>query len=376
MPRKRDPKKLFGKVRPRERGDGYMIDCYPLQPRFLYTVSGEVLTEEGAEQLLAIIRADMRHGKAPEDALARFLDPGSSRNAVPRRYSEWLNVQRQREREGDIAPGTLREYERYLVEVQAQFSKATLGDLNAGALEDWALALASRKLRPKTRRNIIGAFLVFLGWCKRRGLLPEVPQAPRIRDTQPYRPEVLHPDEQARVLLAIPEERRGPYLCCAILAMRPGEARAVLVEDVDLTREVLHVRRAFKGTTASAKLGPTKTGRERSLPLPLSLAKWLRQYMPEDGFAFLNPYTGEPWTHAALRDGWLNACQKVLGRKVRFYSGTRHTRITAAIAAGVDSRLAAAGAGHSRRSDQITTYLEPSPDDFRRGRVFEDGSED
>src|SRR5262249_33587216 len=77
----------FGKVSPRERGDGWRVDVRPFG--YVYSVSGEAFTQRGdAEAVLSIIRMDLRAGKPHEDAVGRFLGPKSKPNLVVPRYQE------------------------------------------------------------------------------------------------------------------------------------------------------------------------------------------------------------------------------------------------------------------------------------------------
>lgn len=107
-----DGMRLFDCVRPRERGEGYRIDARPFG--FIYTVSGVALdTPQIAHAFLDVIRADIAAGKAPEDAVGRFLSPTARPNLVTRRYADFLRFKEQECANGDLAARTLREYRRY-----------------------------------------------------------------------------------------------------------------------------------------------------------------------------------------------------------------------------------------------------------------------
>ena len=62
-----------------------------------------------------------------------------------------------------------------------------------------------------------------------------------------YVPHTLSLESRARVLDAIPWERRGAFLAASWLLMRPREIRAVDLEDYDPERNTLAVFKAFKG---------------------------------------------------------------------------------------------------------------------------------
>jgi integrase len=67
--------------------------------------------------------------------------------------------------------------------------------------------------------------------------------------------------------------------------LRISEATALAVEDVDFLRRAVHVRRAVKRVRGRLVLGPPKGGKERTVPLPdsvaVALAEHIRQHPPQ-----------------------------------------------------------------------------------------------
>jgi len=342
--------RLFGSVRPRERGEGYRIDARPFG--WIYTVSGVALdTPEVAHAFLAVIRADIATGKAPEDAVARFLSPTARPNLVTRRYADFLAFKARECANGDLAERTLREYRRYAREEKgelAYWEGRSLSEVNRASLEEWSQWLAARGLSAKTRRNVMGALRSAMGWLKERGgLHGDLPAFPLPRVAE-HRPGIITAKAQARVLAAIPEAARGAFLCMATMGLRPGEARALDAGNVRLETRTLVVDRAMQGTSAGARIGPTKTRQYRELPLSDAMLQWLERHLPiaTEAPLFTNPGTGKRWSHWALRAAWLDACRKA-GVKARLYEGTKHTFATAAKARGVEDRALRDYLGHT-----------------------------
>ncbi|HXK21632.1 MAG TPA: site-specific integrase [Myxococcota bacterium] len=365
----------FGRVRPREKGrEGYRIDLHPLNaPRFLYTVSGQTFaTADQARFVLDGIRYEINVlKKAPEDAVARFLSAKAKPNLVPARYQEWIaGLEKTVGTPHGIAERTLAEYRRYGAAVASRFAAVGVREVTEGMLESWSVALAERetKISPKTRRNIVSAFRTFLGWCKRHGHAASVPDLPRIRQTgKRFKAPKLSAEEQNEVLLEIDESALGIFLAMALLGLRAGEARAVQVEDVDLSRELMVVCRAVKGLGREAALGPTKTGEERELPLPSPLSKWLRERMPSEGFVFLNPKTQAPWTHWSVRQTWIEAAKAagIPEKRIHLQGNTRHSCATAALQRGSDPRLVQALLGHASFNTTKRHYVEIGAEPLR-----------
>ncbi len=106
------------------------------------------------------------------------------------------------------------------------------------------------------------------------------------------------------------------------------------------------------------------------------LRAWIESYVdPTDRLRaaplFLNPRTGERWTHYALRDAWLRACEAAGVGHVRLYEGTKHTMATEAIRLGVDERALQTFLGYkdvrsTRRYAQLPEHAMIS---VLRGRV-------
>jgi integrase len=339
MGHREDPR-LFGCVRPRERGEGYRLDVRPFG--WIYTVSGTTLnTPEVAHAFLDVIRADIATGKSPEDAVARFLSPTARPNLVTRRYADFLRFKQQEVANGDLAARTLREYQRYARDrgELSFWEGKSLSQVDRASLAEWSQWLAARGLSAKTRRNVMGALRSCMGWLKERGgLHGDVPNFPLPRVTE-HRPGIITPQAQARVLAAIPKRARGAFLVMATMGLRPGEARALAAGNVRLETRTLVVDRAMQGTAADAAIGPTKTKQYRELPLSEAMLAWLEHDLPAaaDAVLFPNPRTGKRWSHWALNDTWQAACRKV-SVKARLYEGTKHSFATAAKARGVGDR--------------------------------------
>jgi integrase len=203
-------------------------------------------------------------------------------------------------------------------------------------LEDWSLWLADRGLSPKTRRNALGAFHSFLSWLRRRGDIRDVPEFPWPK-VEEHEPRVLTIEDQDAILDAIPEPERGIFLALALLGLRPSEARAL--EVADYQNGWITVDKAVKGSSATAVIGGTKTGRGKRLPLPEILIEWITRHVVPAGRLrrsplFINPRTGQRWSHWALRDRWLSAAKAVGIEGVRLYEGTKHTMATEAVRRG------------------------------------------
>lgn len=86
---------------------------------------------------------------------------------------------------------------------------------------------------------------------------------------------------EVRILISQLNEKDSLYGDLAAVAVmtgvRAGELLALRPSDIDLPRRLIHVRRAWSGTGRQRTLGPTKSGKQRSVPVPVELVPVLER---------------------------------------------------------------------------------------------------
>ena len=178
--------------------------------------------------------------------------------------------------------------------------------------------------------------------------MPEFPSVPR----DDYSPMIISGESQDAILEAIPWSERGIFLAMGRMGLRPGEARALNVEDYH--DGWMTVSRAAKGTTHQAPIRGTKTRRSRRLPVDPDLRDWIEENVRKEDRLnggtplFQNPraYKAERrWILSTLDHAWKKACQRV-GVQARLYEGTKHAMATDAMRRGVQERHLQAFLGH------------------------------
>jgi len=339
----------LGKIRRRGDTGTFFLDFRPYGR--IYRHRGIPISDETtARRLLAQIQEKIAAGRHLEDVLADYQPAEATPNHVVVRMKRWLEVKQREVKAGDLSPTYVRELARY-AKPDGYFSwwaGRSIHEIDYGALEDWSLWLADRGLSAKTRRNALGAFHSVLGWLRRRGEIRDVPEFPWPK-VEEHEPRILTIEDQDAILEAIPEAERGIFLALALLGLRPGEARAL--EVADFQDGWLIVDKAVKGSSASAPIGGTKTGRGKRLPAPEVLVEWIAGHVEPAGRLrrsppFVNPRTGRRWSHWALRDRWIRAGESVGIEGVRLYEGTKHTMATDAVRRGVSERALQTFLGH------------------------------
>ena len=309
-------------------------------------------------------------GETIERALAPYLARVSPETLVSAKMALWLDGRQADVRAGDLSPTYLRELMRY-ARAGGEFSfwdGRPIYGIETGDLIDWNRWLAKRGLSPKTRHNVLGAFRTFLRWLLMRGDLEAVPRFPEVRVPE-YAPTILTLEQQDLVLDQIPWERRGAFLAAARLGLRPGEIRALDLDDYQEGR--LRVARAIQGPNSKAPTGPTKTRSATWIPVfDDELRAWiewrLRYVAAEDRLRgrvalFPNPSARnreQRWISNAVREEWKRAAERV-GLRVKMYEGTKHTLATNLLERGATMDVVQALLRHrDRRSTERYAKLD------------------
>jgi len=308
-------------------------------------------SDRAAQRLLEQIRGRVADGHPLADVLREYLPIKANLNLVPGRLARWLEVKRGEAEGGSLSPLYVRELERttrpggYF----SFFDDTSIHEITYGKLEDFALWLAKKNLKPKTRRNVIASFRAFLGWLHLRGEIREVPRTPFPKGPE-YEPRIIPAHEQDRVIQAIPEDDRGIFLALAHLGLRPGEGRAL--DASDYHDGWVTVDKAVKGKSVSSPIRGTKTGKAKRLPVGEVLADWIERNVPRDqrlrgAPLFANPRTGDRYAHKTLGELWAKAVSNAGLPHVPLYEGTKHSFATDAIRRGVSERLLQRFLGHA-----------------------------
>jgi len=225
----------FGRVVRGERGRGWRI-YIPIEPRYLYGIGGRRFpSKQLARTILNAIRVEIAKGTTPTDAIEPYLPARRPEHRLVTKAQAWLALQERRCAAGDLSPTYIRELRRHL-DPEGWFSwwgNAPAKGVIKGHAEDWSLWLADQGLGPNTRRKCLQTLRSVLLWLEDREEIHRAPRMPRI-EVPEYRPRVIEPEEQARIVAAVPEALRGIYLALCH-GIRPGEARALNVEDYDVT---------------------------------------------------------------------------------------------------------------------------------------------
>jgi hypothetical protein len=325
-------------------------------------------SREAAKFVLDGIRSLVAQGMTLERAIAQYRPMECPEDLVENRLKEHLDYFRGMVEAGKRSPTSLKELERY-AKGGGHFSfwfGQSVRDITFGAIEDWHRWLAARGIAFKTQKNVSDAFRAFLRHLKRRGEVDSVPEFPAI-EVPDYAPRIISVETQARILEAIPWERRGAFLAAATEALRVGEIRALNLDDYRDGR--LKISKAIQGHGVEARTLHTKNRSAEWRELwSADLVAWIEWRLETATPAaklrgeialFWNPTAknrARRWTHETIHDEWKRAC-KAAGEDVPFQEGTRHSILTT-LGGVLPERMLQAFSRH-RSSKSLGHYSKP-----------------
>lgn len=182
-----------------------------------------------------------------------------------------------------------------------------------------------------------------------------VPRAPRKR-AHVY----LSHEQVAAVADKFGDDSRALFLVLAYCGLRWGEASALQVQDVDLLRGRLLVRRTLSEIGGVLTPGTTKNHATRTVPLPAFLRSELGARMdgasPTD-LIFSAP-SGIAWSNSNFRARRFDPAVKAAGLPRLTIHDMRHTAASLAVQSGANVKAVQRMLGHSSAALTLDTYAD------------------
>ncbi len=198
------------------------------------------------------------------------------------------------------------------------FGKEDIRKIRSGLIEDYYLSLP-RTMSNKQKKNIIDDLHKLFTDAWRREDIEKIPVFPEVKFNTPVF-NWIDRETQDKILEYIHPFDRDIFKFIILTGCRPGEARALKWDAIDLKSKVIYFKRTFSDTILKEK---TKTNNWRVLPIIDEIEEILkRQGRSISGFVFVNQY-GRHYT-AKINTIWNKACRKI-GVNITLYNGTRHS---------------------------------------------------
>lgn len=329
------------------------------------------------------IEADLQRGE--------YRDPGAGKVTVGKFSAGWLASQTFGESTRETVERRLR------LHVLPQLGDKTLAQITPSVIQAWIKGL--QPAAPSSVRVLLTLLSSILGAAVDDGLIPSNPvhtrsvKAPKIsqRRIEPWSADLV-----TAVRAGLPDRYAAMADCGSGLGMRQGEVLGLAAGDVDFLRRTVHVRRQVKRVGGRLVFGPPKGGKERTVPLPQTVALALSAHIaacppvsstlpwqapggrPVTAELLFSSLGGKALERSTWNEGaWHPALRKagmVPSRDAGFHQ-LRHHYASALLAAGVDIRSLAEAIGHADPGFTLRVYTHLMPDSADRIRSAIDSSQ-
>lgn len=259
----------------------------------------------------------------------------------------------------------------YETHIRPSWGATRLDRIAYSDVKKWAANLSSvrngRQLSASRQRQAYRMLRSILDLAVEDGRLPRNPaksaagstkgltrKAPRQRSHR----YLTH--EQLRALSTAAGECRTLVQVMGYTGLRWGEAAALRVEDVDLLRSQVHVRRAHSEVNGKLIVGATKTHATRVVALPKFLRAAVEEQMQgraSTDLLFPAP-KGGPWYYSNFRKLAFDPAVKATGLAGLTPHGLRHTAASLAVQAGANVKAVQKMLGHQSAAMTLDIYSE------------------
>ena len=211
--------------------------------------------------------------------------------------------------------------------------------------------------------NIMKALENFFNILLRYDLIPKKPSFPVITLDRKT-PRWVDYEIQLNLLEAIPEVHRPIFKFLAFQGIRPSEARALKVKDINLKQNTLTVARTYSDREIRERVkGKVVKPRLINPAVVPLLVELCRDKTPE-AFVFTSPRTQKTYSENVLRRIWDDA-RKTVGIDITLYEATRHSLASIAASNGASITAIKDVLGHT----DIRTTLKYAHNDLESQRV-------
>lgn len=314
--------------------------------KFYTDQDGHTLSSyDHAFRILTQIRNEIdRKAFHPDDYVPKFYRKLQFENYC----REWLKRYKKLFDNGEISPTYYRNLINYAENHFIPFFDITdIREIRAGDINDLYLNLPNN-LSIKTKSNIMAALKKIFNDAHFDEYIQRIPRFKKVTIPDP-KWQWVDEDIQDQVLDKIPTHHLPVFIFLTRQGVRPGEARALQWQDIDIKNNLVTICRAFSENT----LRPfPKPRRNKTLPLDPEVKEILKS-MPitikKDDFVFYDQDLQKPYTTYKLSKLWRKASKQV-GVDITFYEGTRHSFASQAVNRGVNIDLIGKFLGHQNRS--------------------------
>ena len=317
-------------------------------------------TKREAELFLASVDVAKARGE--------FMDARASRMTITALGSEWLANQHH------LKPSSLRPVEvAWRLHVEPKWGVRRVGEIRHSEVQSWVTAFTHGDGKARSTTTVLRAYGVLASILDVAVKDRRIPSNPARGVNLPRRVRNKHKylsHGQVGVLAENATKHSTLVLLLAYTGLRWGEAVALHVADIDLTRRRVDVHENAVEVAGTIHVGTPKTGVSRSVPFPPFLTPLLASLAKDKTPAQLLFGDGTNYLHRPdRRRGWyVSAVARSQAADPEFPRVTihdlRHTAASLAISAGANVKAVQRMLGHSSAAMTLDTYADLFDDDL------------
>jgi len=288
-----------------------------------------------------------------------YTDPRTSRVTLADWSATWLAGQVHLKATGRTrVEGIVRNY------VVPRWGSTRLRDVSHAEVQAWVTELMAGGLSASSVQRAHGILSQMLDLAVRDRRLAVNPAKGARLPRKLAKPRRFLTADQVEALAVECEPYGLVVRFLAYTGLRWGEMAALRVRDVDLLRRRMHITRSVTEDNGRLIFDTTKTGEERTVPLPRFLADQITASVAGKG---LDDLVFEGTRGGVLRNGNFNRrtftrAAKAIGEPNLTPHGLRHTAASLAIAAGGNVKVVQQMLGHATASMTLDLYGHLFPD--------------
>lgn len=256
------------------------------------------------------------------------------------------------------APLLLKKY------IRPYFGSMVIDSIKTGTINDWIADLSRKDLEPKTVHNLYKIFRAIANWHARQNDQPRRAWYPDLPLVPAHEQRWFSQDEVRSIVATASGQYRVFYHLAGFSGLRFGELCGLHVEDLDLDRGLVHVRRSvWRGTEVT-----TKNQKTRMVSIDTTTVNMLREHLGTRrcGRVF-ETRNGTPLNSKTVLHEKLYPICRQLGIPRGGCHAFRHGRVSHLQMNNAPTDFVKREIGHS--SLRVTSGYTHFSDDFRRDLV-------
>jgi integrase len=227
-----------------------------------------------------------------------------------------------------IAPSHQRLYRILAERISDYFPVVDIRDLRRLDIENYKSHLEKGGMKGKTLKNYMDQFRAFLNWARAMEMIPTIPSFPETKII-PAKTTWITQEEQITLYALAPEEDKPIFAFLMLHGCRPGEARALRVQDVNLATKTVSISSTWSGQ----ELRERRKSEAPPVLIPIHeecldyISQRVKTALP-GAFLFTNPRSGNHYTDSALDRAWKRILKRAKISGLRKYDACRHSFAT------------------------------------------------